>query len=259
LILSRLPFYTDAMTNQEREWWVRIIGSEKRITAAAAYLTEAGYRIIQQTGETYLVSDRPLNEDANLVMATARATVQRINLLAQLMGDKDRSEPVELFGFPKHKREDGSFLHLVFVEAIVNVEAGSTMTVQKDGQDVQIAVWLTQEDDPAAPLSIPPQFALKLAGDPVDEGLVHLFVQQAHDWTVIYKVVEYVRPDLDQSSPGWISPADLDALKRAANSIQEAGGTGRHARRNFKGHPSPITIDGAAKLARQALLKWLSI
>jgi hypothetical protein len=84
------------------------------------------------------------------------------------------------------------------------------------------------------------------------------FLNHPEDWTRIANVVELIEVKCGGKIPEyWISRSKRKLLGRTANSFQEAGGTGRHARPDFQAPPKPMPLREGQQIAHDVLSKWL--
>ena len=137
----------------------------------------------------------------------------------------------------------------------LQMEIGLTAShTLSNGTEVPIVLW-----SPPVFVEAPYSEAYqKLSDDPDLEGVVRAFLSRPNDWTRITKVLELVQDRCEGHIPKtWVSSKKLERLDQTATSFPEAGGTGRHARPNYKAPSKPIAITEAEQIARKVLANWL--
>jgi hypothetical protein len=189
-----------------------------------------------------------------LVAEEAEHEIEWINLVYRLFNPNDSA----LLTLGRHSfvREDGTRGHFLTVTTSIPIESGLTTTLNTDGRDVPLVVWTTH---PAVATRIPYAVARrKLSDDPDLQAVATSFLNRPDDWTRTSKVVELVEVRCGGQIPkAWVSRRKRELLSWTANSFPEAGGTGRHARPDFRAPPKPMPLREGQQIARDVLSHWL--
>ena len=229
-------------------------GPRHQIEAAALALSGSDWSVAQSDDACDLITTNSLLEaDAASVADKAGREIARLNTVYELFNPSDRASLT--LGQLSFIIDDGSLRHFLSTAIRSPLETGLTIShVLSEGKEVPVVLW-----SPAVFVEAPYSAAYqKLSRDPDLEGVVRAFLAHPSDWTRIAKVLELIQHRCEgQILKTWVSGKQLKRLDRMANSFAEAGGTGRHARPNYKAPPKAMAITEAEQIARKVLSNWL--
>jgi hypothetical protein len=205
----------------------------------------------------YMTSTEHFGEESGTLFTDkAQHKIEWVNTIYRLFNSNDSA--LLTLGIPSYLRKDGTTIHFQSANFLHQFEFGSTLTRTVEGKEVGVVIWAA--DTISEGRSIPYAVAhSKLSTDPHLEAVTNAFLNHPDDWTRIANVVELIEKNCGGQIPKtWVSRGKLELLRQTACSIEEAGGTGRHADPKMRAPKRPMPLAEGRQIALSVLRNWLS-
>jgi hypothetical protein len=240
------------------EWSVRVFGPEQQMRAAVECLSGSDWALRQSANEWYMTSTEHFGEESGALFTDqAQHKIGSVNTVYRVFNSNDSA--LLTLGIPSsYLRTDGTTVHFQSADFPHQIEFGSTRTRTVEGKEVPVVIWAA--DTIPEGRSIPYAVAhRKSSTDPHLEAVTNAFLSQPDDWTRIANVVELIEKNCGGQIPKtWVSRGKLELLWQTACSIEEAGGTGRHANPRMRAAKHPMPLAEGRQIALSVLRNWFS-
>jgi hypothetical protein len=239
------------------EWSVRVLGPEQQMRTALECLSGSDWALRQSANEWYMTSTEHFGEESGAPFADkAQRKIGSVNTVYRVFNSNDSA--LLTLGTPSYLRTDGTTVRFLSADFPHQIEFGSTITRIVEGKEVRVVIWAA--DTIPEGRSIPYAVAYrKSSTDPHLEAVTNAFLSQPDDWTRIANVVELIEKNCGGQIPKtWVSRGKLELLWQTACSIEEAGGTGRHANPRMRAAKHPMPLAEGRQIALSVLRNWFS-